>query len=175
MPAKSPFPRRISVLARPAMLLLLAGCGPAGLYDEAPDLSGRYRLVSWKSLDVTEGRTASPPEVTGILGLVQHRVVEDNTVGTIVVSLNVIRPDGTGLSGRIADDIYSNDIYGGFLVRSDYSQIPIVSGSYLLEDGVLVTTLTRGLAGLQHTQLLPSGTIRWEPCGPTWQDCEEDR
>lgn len=166
------FPRRFQWFARPAMLMLLTGCGPTELYDEAPDLGGYYRLVTWKSLEWTEGRTVSPPDVKGLLSLVHHRVSDDYALGTIAVVLELYRPDGTGLSSRITDDIYTNDTAGRFVTRSPNSQVPTLSGSYVFEDGVLTTTLVR--APSRSPDLRANGTIRWEPCGPTWQDCEKD-
>jgi len=167
-------PRRLPRFVRSAVLLLLAGCGPLEPYDEAPDLSGRYRLVTWESLEWTEGRTASPPDVKGLLGLVQHRVEEDHALGVVSIELELNRPDGTTLSSRFRDDLYTNDTGGRFVTRSVRSPAPMLSGSYVFEDGVLVTTLVRR-APFRDPPLMANGTIRWEPCGPTWQDCEQDR
>lgn len=155
------------------MLLLLAGCGPAELYDELPDLSGRYRLVSWKSFEWTEGRTSSPPDVTGVLGLVQHRVLEGQAVGNITFELRINRPDGTGLTGRRYGYIYVQDISGGFDAKPPTGGF-LLSGSYVFEDGSLITTLRR-IPYQGPPPLLPNGTIRWEPCGPTWQDCQQNQ
>ena len=154
------------------MLLLAAGCGPVELYDEAPDLSGRYRLVTWVSSEWTEGRTASPPDVKGRLVLLQHRVLDDYAMGNISIVLELNRPDGTSLSSWTRDDVYTNDTGGRFVTRSPHSEAPLLSGSYVFEDGVLTTTLLR--APYWYPPLRANGTIRWEPCGPTWEDCERD-
>lgn len=151
------------------MVLLLAGCGPA---EQAPDLSGRYRLVTWKSLEWTDGRTTSPPDVKGLLGLIQHRVLEDYAMGNVSIVLELNRPDGTTMSSWTREEVYTNDTSGRFVTRSASSPAPLLSGSYVFEDGVLTTTLLR--APSWDPALSANGTIRWEPCGPTWEDCEKD-
>ena len=162
---------RASLFALPAMLLLLAGCDPTELYDEAPDLTGRYRLVSWKSLEWTEGRTSSPPDVKGVMGLTQHRVVGEQAVGVVTVYLQVQGTDGDSLSSWIRGDIYTNDTRGRFATRPAQAQADHLKGDYVFDNGILTTTLVR--IPSREPPLWPVGTIRWEPCGPTWADCEQ--
>ena len=160
---------RTSLITLCAMITLLAGCGPAALYDEAPDLTGRYRLASWKSLEWTEGRVLSPPDVNGVMGMVQHRVDGEEAVGTVTIHLQV--QGAGGGSVWIRDDIYRNDSRGQFASRPAYAGVDYLRGQYTFEDGILTTNLL-GVPS-REPQLMPVGLIRWEPCGPTWEACEQ--
>lgn len=157
---------RLALIALPAMLLPLAGCE---VYDEAPDLTGHYRLVSWKSLEWTDGRTSSPPDVKGVMGLIQHRADGEQAVGTITVYLQVQGADGDSLFNWIRGDIYTNDTRGRFASKPTQAQADHLKGEYEFDDGILTTTLVR--IPVSAFPLWPVGTIRWEPCGPTWADC----
>lgn len=158
-----------TLIALCAMTPLLAGCGPAELFDEVPDLTGRYRLVSWKSLEWTEGQILSPPDVNGVMGIIQHRVDGEEAVGTLTFHLQI-----QGAGGRsvwIRDDIYRNDSRGQFASRPAYAGVDYLKGQYTFAGGILTTILLG--APSREPRLMPVGTIRWEPCGPTWEACEQ--
>ncbi|MXW18239.1 MAG: hypothetical protein F4139_10790 [Gemmatimonadetes bacterium] len=146
--------RHRAILALP--ILLLACDDPTGVYDEPPDLSGLYRLVSWTSADWTDGVEATPPRVEGVLGITQHRATDRFATGEWRIGLRVNRPNGYSSGGL--DGTYVNDSFGGMAAEN------MVSGKYTFEDGVLITKLSSPLANRDPPPLWPMGEAVWEPC-----------